>query len=53
MTYKTGDLVRYRYGDTRVYTVIDVQGDKVSLSLAEYGDTEQDYYTDVNEIEKV
>ena len=52
--FKPGDKVRYKDGDTTVYTVIGVYSDeKVSLSLADYPDTEQDSLTNINRIEKV
>lgn len=54
MKLKTGDKVRYKDGDTRVFTVHTVYSDTcVSLGLYEYPDTEQDYMTLTNELIKV
>lgn len=51
--YRVGDKVTYKDYDGEIYTVLDVLGDKVSLSLADYDDVEQDIYTDIGEIVKV
>ena len=51
---KIGDRVRYKDNDTRIYRVYAVYNkNKVSLGLADYPDTEQDYLTDINNIEKI
>ena len=46
-----GDKVRYKDGDT-IYTVWAIYSDtQVSLGLEDYPDVEQDYKTDINNIE--
>lgn len=53
MILKAGQKVRLKE-DGRIYTVIADYGDnKYSLGLYDYPDTEQDYLTDINEIEEV
>jgi len=49
-----GDRVRYVDGDPRIFTVYAVYSPTgVTLGLADYPDTEQDWQTDISEIEKV
>jgi len=52
--FKSGDKVRYRDGDKRVFVVHTIYSPtKVSLGLAKYPDTEQDSQTDIKDIELV
>lgn len=52
--FKAGDLVQYKDGDPRIFTVYAVYSPTdVSLGLADYPDVEQDIMTNINEIEKV
>lgn len=49
--FKVGDRVQYRDGDPRTFIVYQVYSpEHVSLALAEYPDTEQDFLTNVSEI---
>ena len=51
--YSSGDLVKVD-GDDTIYTVYGVYSDtEVSLGLADYPDTEQDYLTDISILERV
>jgi hypothetical protein len=50
--FKAGDKVRYKDGDTRAFFVYAVYSNtSVSLGLADYPDIEQDYQTNINNIE--
>ena len=52
--YKSGDKVKYRDNDDRVFTIYQVYNDKVvSLCLSGYNDVEQNYITKTSEIYKV
>ena len=52
--FKAGDKVMYKDGDMRVFTVYAVYNKtQVSLGLADYPDTEQDFLTPISEIQRV
>ena len=52
--FKSGDKVKYKDGDARVFTVHTVYSPaKVSLGLYDYPDTEQDYTTKTTDLIKV
>ena len=51
--FKPGDKVKYKDGDPIIYYVYAVYSPtKLSLGLADYPDTEQDYQTDIKDIKK-
>lgn len=51
---QAGDKIRYLDGDTHIYTVLAVYfPTKISVGLRDFPDTEQDYLTDIKEVEKV
>lgn len=51
---KAGDKVKYNDGDPAIYTVYAVYAkNKVSLSLQDYQDIEQDIKTDIKDITKI
>ncbi len=51
---KAGDKVKYLDGDPHVYRVYAVYTPtKVSIGLRDYPDTEQDFMTNIKEIQKV
>lgn len=53
MKFKIGDKVMYKDGDKHIYTVLGIYSkDKVSLSLRDYDDTEQDFLTNIKDIKK-
>ena len=59
--FKINDKVQYRdkhlpkfARDNRIFHVLDVIGyDQVILSLADYPDFPQDYYTNIKDIKKI
>ena len=54
MNLKSGDRIRYKDNDKRVFTVHTVYSKElVSLGLFDYPDIEQDYKTDIRNIIKL
>jgi len=52
--FKVGDKVRYKDDDRHTYFIYGVYSDtKVSLTLKDYPDIEQDFTTDVKDIVKI
>jgi len=54
MKFKSGDKVKYKDGDKRIFKVHSIYSDtELSLGLADYPEVEQDYLTNIKEIEGV
>lgn len=52
--FSVGDKVRYKDGDKRIFQVYRIYSpSQVSLGLADYPDTEQDFVVDIDKIEKI
>jgi hypothetical protein len=53
-SFKSGDKVRYKDNDSRVFRVHTIYDNThVSLGLADYPEIEQDYRININEIVKL
>jgi hypothetical protein len=51
--YERGNKVKYKDGDPRIFYVYQVYSPtSVSLGLADYPDTEQDYQINIKDIKK-